>query len=92
MILISVLFLALYTNVHIYVIGDMDAPQQNLEGFITTFGVAQAVGALTVILVTVWAGHYRGGFAWRSNVDLEFNWHPVLMTFGMIFLYANCKS
>ncbi|XP_033607634.1 cytochrome b561 isoform X2 [Cryptotermes secundus] len=69
--------------------GDMDAPQQNLEGFITTFGVAQAVGALTVILVTVWAGHYRGGFAWRSNVDLEFNWHPVLMTFGMIFLYAN---
>jgi cytochrome b-561 len=70
----------------------MDPPQQNLEGFTTTFGVAQAIGILTIILVIVWADHYRGGFAWRSDVDLEFNWHPVLMTSGMIFLYANCKS
>jgi cytochrome b-561 len=80
------------TNVYICVAGDMDAPQQNLKGFTTIFGVAQAIGILTVILVTVWADHYRGGFAWHSDVDLEFNWHPVLMTFGMIFLYANCKS
>ncbi|KAJ9597189.1 hypothetical protein L9F63_026921, partial [Diploptera punctata] len=67
----------------------MEASQQNLEGFTLTFGVAQAVGLLTVVLVTVWAGHYCGGFSWRSNPDTEFNWHPVLMTLGMIFLYAN---
>jgi len=67
----------------------MEAPQQHLKGFITTFGVAEGVGAVTVILVTVWAGHYRGGFTWRSNPDVQFNWHPVLMTLGMIFLYAN---
>lgn len=71
--------------------GGMEAPQQHLKGFITIFGVAEAVGALTVILVTVWAGHYRDGFTWRSNPDIQFNWHPVLMTLGMIFLYANCK-
>lgn len=71
--------------------GGMEAPQQHLKGFITTFGVAEGVGAVTVILVTVWAGHYRGGFTWRSNPDIQFNWHPVLMTLGMIFLYANCK-
>jgi len=69
----------------------MEAPQQHLRGFITAFGVAEGVGAVTVILVTVWAGHYRGGFKWRSDPDIQFNWHPVLMTLGMIFLYANCK-
>jgi hypothetical protein len=76
---------------YVCVAGIMDVPQQHLEGFSTTFGVAQTVGALTVTLVAVWAGHYRGGFTWRSNPEIEFNWHPVLMTFGMIFLYANCK-
>jgi cytochrome b-561 len=69
----------------------MEVPQQNLQGFITTFGVTEGVGAVIVILVTVWAGHYRKGFTWRSDPEKEFNWHPVLMTFGMIFLYANCK-
>jgi cytochrome b-561 len=68
----------------------MEAPQQHLKGFITIFGVAEGVGAVTVILVTVWAGHH-GGFTWRSDPDIQFYWHPVLMTLGMIFLYANCK-
>ncbi|PSN36011.1 putative cytochrome b561 [Blattella germanica] len=69
--------------------GGMEVSQQHLEGFSVTFGITETVGLLTVVLVTVWAGHYRGGFAWRSNPGLEFNWHPVLMTTGMIFLYAN---
>lgn len=67
----------------------MEVPQQDLRYFTTTFGVTEALGALVVILVNVWAGHYHGGFAWRSNPDVEFNWHPVLMTLGMIFIYAN---
>jgi len=75
----------------VHIAGGMEAPQQHLQGFITTFGMAEGVGAVTVILVTVWAGHYRGGFTWRSNPSIQFNWHPVLMTLGMIFLYANCK-
>jgi cytochrome b-561 len=74
-----------------HVTGGMETSQQHLRGFITTFGMAEGVGAVTVILVTVWVGHYREGFAWRSAPDKQFNWHPVLMTLGMIFLYANCK-
>lgn len=80
-----------YCEECVHAAGGMEAPQQYLRGFITTFGVAEGVGAVTVILVTVWAGNYRGGFTWRSNPDIQFNWHPVLMTLGMIFLYANCK-
>ena len=32
---------------------------------------------------------YRGGFAWQDKPQYEFNWHPLLMTIGLIFLYGN---
>ena len=35
--------------------------------------------------------NYRHGFTWRDNPKLEFNWHPLLMTIGLIFLYGNGK-
>lgn len=69
--------------------GGMETSQQNLEGFSLIFGLAEAVGLLTFVLVVIWTGHYCGGFSWRSDPKIEFNWHPVLMTLGMIFLYAN---
>lgn len=65
--------------------------RRELEGFPLFYGLAQGMGAVAVILVTVWAGHYRGGFAWTSDPKLEFNWHPVLMTLSMVFLYGNGK-
>lgn len=37
----------------------------------------------------IWTGHHLGGFAWQKNPGLEFNWHPLLMTIGMIYLYGN---
>lgn len=60
-----------------------------LEGFTLLFGLAEGIGGLAIILVAIWLGAYRGGFAWTSNPSLEFNWHPLLMTIGMVFLYAN---
>ncbi|EEB13963.1 Cytochrome b561, putative [Pediculus humanus corporis] len=60
-----------------------------LEGFTFLFGLAEALGALGLILTAIWLGSYRGGFTWTSNPKLEFNWHPLLMMMGMIFLYAN---
>ena len=52
----------------------------------------QIAGIVTVILTGIWTGHYLDGFAWRSNPSLQFNWHPFLMNFGMIYLYGNGMS
>ena len=38
--------------------------------------------------MSVWTGHYLGGFAGSSAPDKEFNWHPLLMTVGLIYLYG----
>ena len=63
--------------------------KQRLEGFTPLFYLTEGIGILLVILVSVWCIHFRGGFGWTSNPGLEFNWHPFLMTFGLVFLYGN---
>ena len=47
----------------------------------------QVVGLIMVVLVGVWMGNYRGGFGW--DVSTVFNYHPLFMTIGMIYLYGN---
>ena len=37
----------------------------------------------------IWMIHYRKGFAWQDDPSHEFNWHPFLMTIGLVFLYGN---
>ena len=44
---------------------------------------------MAVVLAGIWTGHHLGGFSWQSNPNLEFNWHPLLMILGMIYLYGN---
>lgn len=62
---------------------------EDLKNFNVIFGVTQGVGLICVVLMLVWTSSYNGGFAWSSNPDLMFNWHPLLMTIGLIYLFAN---
>ena len=54
-----------------------------------TVGVisAQVIGLLMIILVCVWMGSYHNGFGW--NPEIVFNYHPLFMTLGLIFLYGD---
>lgn len=63
--------------------------KERLEGFNTLFYVTEAVGGFLILLVAIWIFKYRGGLAWTSQPAIEFNWHPLLMTIGLVFLYAN---
>lgn len=50
--------------------------------------ISQVVGVVMLLLCLVWVFAHRGGVAWVENPGKEFNWHPLLMTFGLIFFYG----
>jgi cytochrome b-561 len=54
-----------------------------------TLGIiaSQVIGIIMVIFVGVWLGTYRGGYGW--DVATVFNYHPLFMTIGMVFLYGD---
>lgn len=63
----------------------------SLNNFRVVYLITQMVGAAIVILMGSWIGVHLGGLSWTSNPATQFNWHPLLMSIGMIFLYGNCK-
>ena len=72
---------------HVYNIDDNSSDRLTFYGLV---GLLEVVGFTCLILVIVWTSHYIGGFAWDGS-SKEFNWHPLLMVIGLIFLYGNCK-
>ena len=66
-------------------IDDDDAAAFN---FYALVGIAEILGIICLVLVGLWMGHYRGGFAWDGS-GKEFNFHPVFMICGLVFLYGN---
>uniref|UniRef100_A0A3B4AA27 Plasma membrane ascorbate-dependent reductase CYBRD1 n=1 Tax=Periophthalmus magnuspinnatus TaxID=409849 RepID=A0A3B4AA27_9GOBI len=58
---------------------------ENYRLFLSAFCAAAITGSLSIIFVLIWVLHYREGLAWDGG-SAEFNWHPVLMVAGLIFL------
>lgn len=53
--------------------------------FLALLASALLVGFLSVILSLVWVFHYREGLSWDGGPG-EFNWHPVLIITGFVFI------
>lgn len=51
--------------------------------------LSQVVGVGAVILMGVYLGNYAGGFGWGYMNPHKFNYHPLFMTIGLIFLYGD---
>lgn len=66
----------------------IDNDDSALLNFYLLVGMAEAIGISAIILVIIWMSHYRGGFAWDGS-GKEFNYHPVFMVIGLVFLYGN---
>lgn len=64
---------------------------QTLVNFRILYLIAQMVGITIIILMGAWISLFLGGFGW-STPAIEFNWHPMLMTIGMIYLFGNGRT
>nr|CAI5827315.1 unnamed protein product [Callosobruchus analis]CAI5855149.1 unnamed protein product [Callosobruchus analis] len=64
------------------------AEAQKTKHYKALYTFATSIGVGTLILMFFWILHYRGGFAWQSDPDHQFYWHPFLMFLGMLFLYS----
>lgn len=58
---------------------------ENFKVFLVALCGAAAVGFVSIIFVLRWALYYKEGLAWDGGLA-EFNWHPVLIVIGFIFL------
>ncbi|XP_051762516.1 plasma membrane ascorbate-dependent reductase CYBRD1 [Ctenopharyngodon idella] len=58
---------------------------ENYTQFLILFILALAVGFVSIAFVLTWVLHYREGLGWDGEAA-EFNWHPLLMVIGFIFL------
>ncbi|XP_065359752.1 plasma membrane ascorbate-dependent reductase CYBRD1 isoform X2 [Calliphora vicina] len=60
-----------------------------LANFKVLYVLTQLCGLTMIVLMGSWIGVHMGGLSGTSAPKLEFNWHPLLMTIGLIFLYGN---
>ncbi|XP_043649878.1 plasma membrane ascorbate-dependent reductase CYBRD1 isoform X1 [Drosophila teissieri] len=60
-----------------------------LINFKVLYVLTQLCGLTMIVLVATWIGQHFGGLAGTSNPGVEFNWHPLFMTIGFIYLYGN---
>lgn len=62
----------------------------NRNVFLPAYVATQVPGVIAVVMMFVWTINYKGGFGWgEADPGHAFNWHPLLMTIGMVYLYGN---
>eukprot|EP00127_Corallochytrium_limacisporum_P001874 Clim_evm29s88 gene=Clim_evmTU29s88 len=65
-----------------------DQPKSSMFAHSRIRNTLFVLSAIELILVFWWILGYRGGLSWADDA-LVFNWHPVLMTLGMLILYGH---
>ncbi|RXN07153.1 DDB1- and CUL4-associated factor 17 [Labeo rohita] len=63
----------------------LDLRMESYTQFLIFFILALAVGFVSIAFVLTWVLHYKEGLGWDGG-EAEFNWHPLLMVIGFIFL------
>ncbi|XP_028846265.1 cytochrome b reductase 1-like [Denticeps clupeoides] len=58
---------------------------QRVRQLLVSLAAAVAVGSAAVGFVLRWVLHYKEGLGWDGG-PAEFNWHPVLVVIGLVFL------
>merc|ERR1711990_556363 len=56
-----------------------------------TASLSVSLIGLTLVITTIaWVGQFKGGVSFsQTEKGIDFNWHPILMTVSLIFLYGN---
>merc|ERR1711990_386066 len=56
-----------------------------------TASLSVSLIGLTLVITTIaWVGQFKGGVSFsQTEKGIDFNWHPILMTISLIFLYGN---
>jgi len=68
----------------------MNLSIQNRPLFQAAYLSVALVGLTMVITTIAWVGHFKGGVSFsRTEKGIDFNWHPILMTISLLFLYGN---
>lgn len=65
----------------------LNASSENLDGFLPLFVAAQVIGLLGIAFLFYGCLLYSGGFGFSGLA--EFNWHPLFMSIGMVYLMGN---
>lgn len=58
---------------------------EDFKQFLVALCGAVAAGFVAIIFVLRWVLFFKGGLGWDGG-PAEFNWHPVLVVTGFIFL------
>jgi len=62
----------------------------NRRLFLGSFLVVEIIGVALMVMTIYWVEIFKGGVIWgTTDLGIAFNWHPILMTLSLIFLYGN---